>query len=633
MLQRMRDGIQGWISWVIIIAIIASLGLLGVNYYSHGTKNNNDVAATVNGTDITQQQVDIAYNRFRQQQADFPSNVEAQQKLRQDILQKLIDQTLFKNIATANHFTVSQQQVNSMIVQIPAFQQNGQFSPALFSAVLNQLGYSQQQLFSELETDILISQLQNGIAASAFTLPAEVDTMINILQQTRDFSYATISNNQYLSKITVDPKEVQAYYQAHLAEFQTPEKVQVDYLKISAQDIISSIKPTDAQLQQFYQANLSNYSQPAQWQIAHIVVNITGTDATSAKNKLAKIQAALKAGSPFAEVAKDFSEDPLSAKKGGVLPWVSEGTLPSIIQNAIVNLKVGQVSLPILNQNSYEIVKLLKTKPLTTQPFAQVKNTVKQAYVQQAAQKQFADMTQQLQDLSFQNPDALTVAAQTLHLPIQTSDWLLRNNTAKGLFANAQLLQAAFSDLVRTGNNSDVLYPDPSTAVVVHVKNYQAAQQIPFTEVSSAINTLLLQNASQAQAELTAGKIADELNDGKTLAQVTSEYGVKWTSVKNLSSHDQKVNSLILQTAFNVPRPVREHPISASIVSLPTNQVAIVAITAVHDSTKKILPAERNIYQTQLQNNFGQFTLTELLAHYRKQANVKVLQAKFQAAD
>ncbi len=635
MLQRMRDGIQGWIAWIIIIAIIASLCLLGVNYYLHGQSGNSNAVAQVDDTVITQQQLTNAYNRARSQQVDLPANSAAEQQLRHDVLQKLVDQALTQNIAQANGFSISREQVDNLIAQIPAFQTNGQFSSDRFAAILSQLNYTPPQFMDEMRSGMLINQLEGGLAISSFALPSEIAGTIQMVKQTRDFSYTQIPVTQYLKKVTVTTDQAQQYYVAHQNDFLTPEKVQVNYLMLTGANVAAGIKPSAADLQQFYQTNISNYSQPAQWKIAHIVIRVDGNDPKAIAKELETIETAIKAGADFGSLAKKYSDDPLSARQGGVLPWVSAGTLPQAVQAAVMNLKVGEVSAPVKNatEDSYEIIKLLDLKKPTVTPFAQVKTAVQQAYIQQQTQQQLANAAQQLQDLTFQNPDSLQAAAQALNLKVQTSDWLLRNTPpTQGVFSNTNLFQAAFSDQLRSGTNSDVLYPDQTTAIVLRVKDYQAAQPIPFAQVQAKITQLLTEQASAQQAQAFADRLVKALQDGQTLAQLTAAYGVKWSGVSKADRHSQKVNSLILQTAFNVPRPAKG-AISATNVTLPTQQIAVIAVTAVYDNSSKIapLPAEQKIYQTQLQNYYSQFAQTELLNYYRRQADVKIYQQQMQA--
>jgi peptidyl-prolyl cis-trans isomerase D len=185
-----------------------------------------------------------------------------------------------------------------------------------------------------------------------------------MIKQTRDFNYAAISFAQYLPKISISTEQAQQYYQTNLQKFlvwrnQTVEKIRVNYLVLSDKQIREKINPSMSQLQEFYQTTISNYTQPEQWQIAHIVIANDTNDLAITKEKLNKIAIALKAKKDFSSLAKQYSDELISAKKGGLLPWLSIASLPPTIQNAVSKLKVGDVSVPIQTADGYEIIKLI----------------------------------------------------------------------------------------------------------------------------------------------------------------------------------------------------------------------------------------------------------------------------------
>jgi peptidyl-prolyl cis-trans isomerase D len=627
MLQRMRDGIQGWVSWLIIAALIASLAFLGVNFYLKGDSTNDEnMAAKVNDTVITTQEVSRIYERIKQQNPNA-ANMLFETQQRQLIVQGLVDQNLLLWAATKNNFRISDAEVSNTVVQIPEFQEQGKFSQERYLAVLQQVGYTSPSFLASVQKDLLLKQIQAGLSLTGFVLPNEVDNLSTLIKQTRNFSYVILPfDKQSAPKMDLS-KAVPEYYQAHLNDFQNPEKIQLNYLVLSDKEFSLKSVPTDVQLKQFYQEHLSQYTTPPKWQIAHILLSNENTNVAQAK--LAKIQAALKTGKDFASLAAQFSDDLLTANKGGVLPSLTYETLPPEFQKIIHTLKPGQISAPLQTAQGTEIIKLIASEPAVTSPFIQVTAQVKSLYVAQQTQKAFADKVQQLQDAVFQNPDSLTAAADALHLAVQTSEWLTPAMPAKGLWGQDLLRKVAFSDNVKMGNNSEVLYPTPNTALVMRVKEYQAAKPIPLKTVEAKIQTILINEARQKLTQAQASEIAKALNAGSSLDQITKQYGLQWIAVKNAEQHDSKqhLSSQILSTAFNLPRPQNAKTLSAGTTLLEKG-AAVVVITAVQNATGKMSNTEEKIYAAQLKNDYNQLAFTELLNFYRHQAKVTIFEAK-----
>lgn len=105
--------------------------------------------------------------------------------------------------------------------------------------------------------------------------------------------------------------------------------------------------------------------------VAHIMVKIP-KDAKksaidSAKTKIDEINAKLKAGEKFEDLAKQFSDDKQSAKKGGELPWFGTGRMVESFENASFALKNdGDISAPTLTNFGWHIIKRLEKKPVPT---------------------------------------------------------------------------------------------------------------------------------------------------------------------------------------------------------------------------------------------------------------------------
>ncbi|MCU4675089.1 peptidylprolyl isomerase SurA [Catenovulum sp. 2E275] len=79
-----------------------------------------------------------------------------------------------------------------------------------------------------------------------------------------------------------------------------------------------------------------------------------------AKNMLSKFLIDVKAGdADFAELAKEYSEDPGSAVKGGELGWADPSMYVPEFKNALAELEPGEYSKPFKTAHGWHIVQLL----------------------------------------------------------------------------------------------------------------------------------------------------------------------------------------------------------------------------------------------------------------------------------
>ena len=101
---------------------------------------------------------------------------------------------------------------------------------------------------------------------------------------------------------------------------------------------------------------------------AHILIQVNQkaeeAEKLKAKERIDSIYGALKAGADFAEMATKFSQDPGSARKGGVLPWIGPNQTVKEFEDVAYSLQVGQMSEPFESPFGYHIILMKDRKQL-----------------------------------------------------------------------------------------------------------------------------------------------------------------------------------------------------------------------------------------------------------------------------
>lgn len=122
--------------------------------------------------------------------------------------------------------------------------------------------------------------------------------------------------------------------------------------KLITRDIIVS----DAQVEAYIKAHPDEFKSSAQLRLQQIVV--------SNKDQAAKVAADIAKKIDFAQIAKDRSLDDATRDNGGDLGWVEEDDpfIAEPILQAVLQLKVGEVSKPIEWNGQLYIVKLKDRK-------------------------------------------------------------------------------------------------------------------------------------------------------------------------------------------------------------------------------------------------------------------------------
>jgi peptidyl-prolyl cis-trans isomerase SurA len=148
--------------------------------------------------------------------------------------------------------------------------------------------------------------------------------------------------------------------------------------KVIDQEVVSKVSVTDQDVTDFFNANRSQFNLPEDaYHLAQIVVtpvrdpqitNRTGDDAATAEAaaaKVAMLMERLKGGTPFGDLARDYSEDPESTPRGGDLGLVPLSEIkqaPPALRDAA--LKVTPGSARVVSQNgAHTIVFVVAREP------------------------------------------------------------------------------------------------------------------------------------------------------------------------------------------------------------------------------------------------------------------------------
>ncbi len=104
------------------------------------------------------------------------------------------------------------------------------------------------------------------------------------------------------------------------------------------------------------------------------------------------IEAQLKKGAKFEQLAKEKSKDPSGKSNGGALGWVAPGGLVKPFADAMVKLQKGQTSGPVQSEFGWHIIRLEDIRPMKAPPYDTIKDGLRQRVEQQEVQKMIADL-------------------------------------------------------------------------------------------------------------------------------------------------------------------------------------------------------------------------------------------------
>lgn len=459
----------------IMIAVTATFVVWGIGGYL-GMSGDDGYVAKVGSSKIYTNDIDNALEQN-------PKNTDKMQ-----VLFGLINRQLLLNNFDRYHMSATQEQMQQEISNMPIFQDNNAFSTKKYHDFLTQRMMSSNQFEGEVSKQILLTQELDFFKGIYFTSSLFNQQFLKLLSRQRNVSSYIIEPSQFYSKINPTDKDVAAYYQQNIAKFTLPEMAKVQYLKLSAEEIAKGITPTDDEINKYITNNQAHLAS-TQIDVSHILfsvpANASKEQKEAVKAKAQKILTEVRANpAKFAELAKQYSADTVSAAKGGDLGYFGKGVMVKPFENVAFSMKPGQISDLVETQYGYHILKLNNIKGVDN---AAIRQEAIATLKKQRSTALIKKQLEQLNDITYSQPTTLDPAAKKLGLSILDSDWV-KKGTLTGDFANPKIQQAIFNnDVTLKHNNSEVVDLGNTTYTVYRVTDYKPSKVQLLNEVKAQI--------------------------------------------------------------------------------------------------------------------------------------------------
>jgi peptidyl-prolyl cis-trans isomerase D len=514
---------------LLILIVVPGLGIVGIQGFSSFFDENANVAS-VNGHKITRVEYDGAMrqqvDRARQMLgAQFDPKMFESPEMRASLIDSLVQQRVLSDETQRLHLTASDAAVRRALLADPTIaslrKPDGSIDVDQYKQLLAMQGMTPEQYDERVRYGLASDQIPASIQSTAFTSKTLAQTLTEIAEQRRDVQGLAFRTVDYTAKIQPTDAQVKSYYDAHSAEFATPESATIQYLVMSPATLSAAVKPSDADLKKYYDDNIARFKTQAQVRVSHLLItapkDASAADKTKAKQQAETLLAQVKAHpDQFAEIAQKNSQDPGSAAKGGDLGYFSRGMIAGgqAFDDAAFGLKKGEISGIVQTDFGYHIIEATDVKPSVTQPFDEVKDAITKEVVAQQAAKNLADDAEGFTSTVYEQSKSLQPAADKYKLQIQTATVGSKPDPKlppDSPLNNTKFLAAVFApDAVKQHNNTQAIDIGNSTLIAGRVTDYKAAAVPALDTIKDAVRTkVVAEEAAQAARKEGVAKLAE----------------------------------------------------------------------------------------------------------------------------
>ena len=609
---------------VVLAIIVLPFAFFGIDSYFRDSESVQGLA-TVGDYSISQREFNDAL-RERQEAIQRMLNGRADAalldnpELRFAALEGLIRQHLLINQALRSGMIVSDRQLQGVISELPVFQGEGKFSFERYEQYLKSQGMTPAIFETRLRYDLMLQQTDDAYSDSVLIPHTVAERLLRLSEQQREVSQFMVAPEKFLAQVKLEADAAKKYYDGHQEEFRIPEQVRVEYVTLSAESLSSQIQVDPAEAKRYYEGHRAQYEVKETRQASHILISVDSGASTEAKQKAhataEEIYGQLKRDpAKFAELAKKYSQDPGSAANGGDLGLFSRGSMVKPFDDAVFQMKVGEISAPVESQYGFHIIRLTAVKPGQLKGLDEVRSQIEAELKKQLAGRKFAETAENFNNIVFEQSESLKPAADLAKTGILKSGWITREHADDARLNNPKLLQAIFSeDALKNKRNTEAVEVAPGVLMAARVTEHKPASAQPFSEVSAAIvKKLTLQQAGQLAIQDGRDKL-EKLKQGKDV-QVT------WSAPQLVSRNEAK----------GMSEPVLRQVFKADAGKLPAytgvddlrGGFALLKISRIVEPEKTAADKQKSLTEG-LRQVIGQEEMSAYIASLRQKTGVKI---------
>lgn len=360
----------------------------------------DSVVAIVNDGVITKSELSDQVQALRQQMLAKKMQVPAEQTLRKQVLQHLIDVDLQLQLAKQNDIAIDSTELNEAINKIAT---NNHINLSQLREELGRQGISWSSYRENIRKEMLLARLQQKAVAKEINVtPQQVEDYLKTAQQEDKAQYtyhlqniviplveepttdqvnkakqkaldllSKIHKGEDFSSIAIAESSGEFALEGgdlgmrHLAEL--PEVFAKQVVHMKKGEVAGPLRTGNGfQLIKLIAIDGDNQKhQVTKTHVRHILLKQDASTTTSeARQQADNIYQQLKSGKDFAHMAKQYSLDATSAIKGGDLGWVNSGDLVPEFEQAMDKLPLNRISKPIKSPYGWHIIEVLGRKTI-----------------------------------------------------------------------------------------------------------------------------------------------------------------------------------------------------------------------------------------------------------------------------
>ncbi|MCY4597298.1 MAG: peptidyl-prolyl cis-trans isomerase [Bryobacterales bacterium] len=534
-LFRNRGKALRWIMGGILFLVAASMVITLVPNVFGPADPSSEVLAEVSGQPVTTSDVEAALRQLRAN--NIPPEVLSMNA--GSIIENLIAERVLFAESSALGIMPTEEELARWLQEIlpDALFPGGQFVGARAYE-----GFIRQQLrqtVTEFERRVLYElaielRLRRLVTDGISVTDQELKQRFHETNDSVQVEWVSVDADGLQSQVSPSSEQLREYFESNKLRYRQAEQRPLRLLTVDPQGIAEQHDISDSEIELYYSQNQYRFEQPERVKLRHILFMTEDESEEQSDATLGEAEGVLQQlrdGADFAEMAKEHSDDPGNADRGGDLGWVSRGMMDPAFEEAGFALQVGAMTpAPVKSQFGYHLIRLDERQTGSVKPLSEVREVIRGDLQAERSQSDRYALVERALTAAEQADGDLRGAAEQIGVPFQEFPPFSRSELPATLPKSASLIQAIFDQPVGevfTASQEETVYIGFVTETV-------PARDSTFEEVDSTVRQDYVVTEAANLARERAGTLAENAREASaglasaarrmSLAVVTSDF-------------------------------------------------------------------------------------------------------------
>ena len=534
-LFRNRGKALRWIMGGILFLVAASMVITLVPNVFGPADPASEVLAEVSGQPVTTSDVEAALRQLRAN--NIPPEVLSMNA--GSIIENLIAERVLFAESSALGIIPTEEELARWLQEILP---DSLFPGGQFVGARAYEGFIRQQLrqtVTEFERRVLYElaielRLRRLVTDGISVTDQELKQRFHETNDSVQVEWVSVDSDGLQGQVSPSSEQLREYFESNKLRYRQAEQRPLRLLTVDPQGIAEQHDISDSEIELYYSQNQYRFEQPERVKLRHILFMTEDESEGQSDATLGEAEGVLQQlrdGADFAEMAKEHSDDPGNADRGGDLGWVSRGMMDPAFEEAGFALQVGAMTpAPVKSQFGYHLIRLDERQTGSVKPLSEVREVIRGDLQAERSQSDRYALVERALTAAEQADGDLRGAAEQIGVPFQAFPPFSRSELPATLPKSASLIQAIFDQPVGevfTASQEETVYIGFVTETV-------PARDSTFEEVDSTVRQDYVVTEAANLARERAGTLAENAREASaglasaarrmSLAVVTSDF-------------------------------------------------------------------------------------------------------------